>query len=292
LGPFSDDAAPDETGQAADREAELARLAKELPTEPVALCDIVAKVQETLQPLLRAIAVSLRCHAPDSLPALAVQETAARQAFLHLATLAARCVPGGRVRIEGDARPTSAEAHVQIEALRATVADIHHISEGDLALARRLVEIAGGEFTCRLDADAQAPFLAEIRLPLAAQIPVLAVDDNSDTLALLRRYLTGTPYRFTGTTDPAAVLPLAGEINPAAIIVDIMLPGMDGWELLGRLRQIPKLEGVPVIVSTVLPYEQLASTLGAAEFLPKPVSREALLSALDRWVRRRRTGSR
>jgi len=78
------------------------------------------------------------------------------------------------------------------------------------------------------------------------------------------------------------VLPLAGEIRPAAIIVDIMLPGVDGWELLGRLRENPKLGSVPVIISTILPYEQLASALGAAEFLPKPVSRKVLLSALDR----------
>jgi CheY-like chemotaxis protein len=71
-----------------------------------------------------------------------------------------------------------------------------------------------------------------------------------------------------------------------------MLPGVDGWELLSQLREHPRLAAVPFLISTILPYGELASALGAAEFLPKPVSREALLAALDRQVRRRPPGSR
>jgi len=63
-----------------------------------------------------------------------------------------------------------------------------------------------------------------------------------------------------------------------------MLPGTDGWELLGRLREHPSLEGVPVIVSTILPQDKLARTLGAAGFIRKPLSRETLLSTLDRYT--------
>jgi CheY-like chemotaxis protein len=126
---------------------------------------------------------------------------------------------------------------------------------------------------------------------MAGRIPVLAVDDNTDTLALLARYLGGTPYHFVGTADPKTALPLAVETRPAAIILDVMLPGIDGWELLSQLREHPKLARVPFLISTILPYQELANALGAAEFLPKPVSREALLAALDRQVRRRPPGS-
>jgi CheY-like chemotaxis protein len=65
-------------------------------------------------------------------------------------------------------------------------------------------------------------------------------------------------------------------------VLDVMMPEQDGWTLLGQLREHPTTRGVPIIVCTILPQEQLALTLGAAEFIRKPVSRKTLLSALDR----------
>ncbi len=282
----------DEAARQASREAELARLARAIPTEPTALCDIVGRVQETLQPLLRATGVSLRCHVVIDLPALAIQESVARQAFVHLTTIAARCVPGGRVRIATEDQPPAPYARVVFEAHRSVIVNARHIAENDLALARRLAEVAGGALELHLDETASMPFIAQLHLPVAGYFPVLIVDDNADTLALLARYLGGTPYRFVGTTDPRVAVSLAIENHPAAVILDVMLPGVDGWELLSQLREHPKLAAVPFLISTILPYQELAGALGAAEFLPKPVSREALLTALDRQVRRRPPGSR
>jgi len=121
-------------------------------------------------------------------------------------------------------------------------------------------------------------------LPPAEQAPVLAIDDNADTLKLYERYLSGSQYRLIGTPDPRQALSLAEQFDPAAILLDVMLPGMDGWELLGRLREHPLTAGVPVIVCTILPQEQLALALGAAAFIRKPVTREALLAVLDQWT--------
>ena len=61
-----------------------------------------------------------------------------------------------------------------------------------------------------------------------------------------------------------------------------MLPDIDGWDMLGRLRAHPKTSDKPVVVCTIMPQEQLALALGAAAFLQKPVSRETLLAELDR----------
>jgi CheY-like chemotaxis protein len=60
-----------------------------------------------------------------------------------------------------------------------------------------------------------------------------------------------------------------------------MLPGVDGWEILGRLREHPTTSSVPVIISTILLQEDLALSLGAAGFLRKPFTQTALLAALD-----------
>ena len=73
-----------------------------------------------------------------------------------------------------------------------------------------------------------------------------------------------------------------GEVSPKFIILDVMLPGTDGWELLGRLREYPQTRAVPIIVCTILPQEEFALALGAAGFLQKPVSRNTLLAELAR----------
>ena len=75
-------------------------------------------------------------------------------------------------------------------------------------------------------------------------------------------------------------------------MLDVMLPGIDGWELLGRLREHPRTRNVPVVISTILPQEQLALALGAAAFLRKPINRETLLSSLDRLLIRPETEPR
>jgi CheY-like chemotaxis protein len=77
---------------------------------------------------------------------------------------------------------------------------------------------------------------------------------------------------------------MAQTVAPRLIVLDVMLPDVDGWELLGRLRAHPGTQDVPVIVHTILPQEQLARALGADAFLRKPVGREALLALLDRTL--------
>ena len=73
--------------------------------------------------------------------------------------------------------------------------------------------------------------------------------------------------------------------------MDVMLPHIDGWDLLGRLREHPQTHGIPIVVCSILAEEQLALDLGAAAFIRKPVSREGLLATLDRCGRPSATGS-
>jgi CheY-like chemotaxis protein len=109
---------------------------------------------------------------------------------------------------------------------------------------------------------------------------LLIIDDNQGLLDLLNRYLTGQPCLMTGTRSSADGLRLAEETVPDAIVVDIMLPDMDGWELLQRLRARPRTAGIPVIVCSVLGDPGLARSLGASLCLRKPIDRETFLAAL------------
>lgn len=108
------------------------------------------------------------------------------------------------------------------------------------------------------------------------------VDDNHDLLELFQRYTAGTRYHLVGTSDPAQVIPLIERYAPRAILLDVMMPTIDGWQLLGQLRQHLATQSLPVVICTIVAQEELAFALGASDFLHKPVSRAGLLQVLDR----------
>jgi CheY-like chemotaxis protein len=73
-------------------------------------------------------------------------------------------------------------------------------------------------------------------------------------------------------------------VKPNAIILDVMMPEQDGWETLILFKAHPLTAAIPVIVVTILTDRELALSLGAADFLHKPVSREQLLAALEQVI--------
>ncbi|NIV31704.1 MAG: response regulator, partial [Anaerolineae bacterium] len=76
------------------------------------------------------------------------------------------------------------------------------------------------------------------------------------------------------------------EFSPQVILLDVMMPQIDGWEILGRLRQHPLTSHIPTVVCTILAQEELALSLGASAFVRKPVTRQVFLAALDRQIAR------
>lgn len=109
---------------------------------------------------------------------------------------------------------------------------------------------------------------------------VLVVDDNEGLVELLQRYLTDQVGHVIAASDGQKGLQMVQEIVPDAIVLDVMLPGTHGWEVLQRVRNNPRTAHVPVIVCSVINNPDLAYSLGASLFLPKPISREGLLNAL------------
>lgn len=109
---------------------------------------------------------------------------------------------------------------------------------------------------------------------------VLVIDDNQGLVELLRRHLTGLTCRVWTATNGSAGLELAAQFSPDAIILDVMMPEMDGWELLQRLRSHPSTSAIPVIVCSVFNDPELAYSLGASTILTKPVRQSDLVDAL------------
>lgn len=111
---------------------------------------------------------------------------------------------------------------------------------------------------------------------------ILIIDDNEGLVNLLDRYLTGNAYQVLSAQSGWQGLQLANELLPDAIILDVMMPEMDGWELLQRLKSIEQTAEIPVIICSVFNDPELAYSLGASLFIAKPVSRDDVLAALQK----------
>ncbi len=111
---------------------------------------------------------------------------------------------------------------------------------------------------------------------------VLAIDDDPDVIYLLQENLKETNYQVIGLTNGEEAVQKAKTLYPAAITLDIMMPGKDGWQVLHELQADPATNSIPVILLTIVDKKPLGYQLGAADYLLKPFDGEAVLHALER----------
>jgi len=111
---------------------------------------------------------------------------------------------------------------------------------------------------------------------------VVVVDDDRASLDLMTAYLDGLGVRIALARDGVEGLELIRALAPAAVVLDIRLPGLDGWEVLRRVRADEDTRAVPVVVVSILDEKHRGLGMGAAEYLIKPVARDALVGALRR----------
>jgi len=117
---------------------------------------------------------------------------------------------------------------------------------------------------------------------------VLVIDDEESARDLLRRTLEREGYDVVCAASADDGLRCAREARPDLITLDILMPHVDGWSVLTRLKSNPDLEDIPVIVVTMTDDPGLCHALGAAEYMAKPVDRSRLCSMVSRLVGRRR----
>ena len=264
---------------------ELAWL-KDVPLErPTNLGRALLSVLELVQPLAVQHGVRLETGPTDTLPDLAVHPVALKQTLLNLLGVAIPQSSSKRVRVSASVLQWDVVIRVQGAGSTAVSND----DAASLDIAHQLAELSRGSLT--LSDDART-FDATLTLPAVERLPVLAVDDNADTLQLLQRYTAGTRYRLVSTRDPEQVLSLVEKFSPQVIVLDVMMPQVDGWRVLGRLRQHPLASHVPIVVCTILAQEAMALSLGASAFIRKPVTRQALLETLDHQIALTETESR
>ncbi|WP_421861926.1 ATP-binding protein [Parvibaculum sp.] len=112
---------------------------------------------------------------------------------------------------------------------------------------------------------------------------VLIIDDDPATRDLLTRFLEKEGFRVASAADGREGLELARSLRPRVILLDVTMPRMDGWSVLRALRADPDLGATPVIMVTVLDEQSLAFSLGATDYLHKPIEWGHLKEAMERF---------
>ncbi|HEX6289157.1 MAG TPA: response regulator [Herpetosiphonaceae bacterium] len=176
-----------------------------------------------------------------------------------------------------------------------------------LAIVRRLVQLMGGEIelssavgqgsTFRFSlpthltqqpAAAQPPAVAQSERPRVAEERyrssdkplVLVVDDDVEVVYILEKYLRDDGYQIESAQNGEEAITKARQLHPFAMTLDVMLPGRDGWEVIQELKSDPQTSDIQIIMLSMLDNRQLGYSLGATDYLVKPVSRNDLLRRL------------
>jgi len=110
---------------------------------------------------------------------------------------------------------------------------------------------------------------------------VLVVEDDPQTNELLSLWLKDASYRTAQAFDGKQALRLARELKPYAIILDILLPGVDGWQVMEELKAEPETGMIPVIIVSILDRRQKGMQMGAFDYFVKPVGKRELLCRLE-----------
>nr|MBC8340989.1 response regulator [Pseudomonadota bacterium] len=113
---------------------------------------------------------------------------------------------------------------------------------------------------------------------------VLVIDDDPAAREIIQRTLVAGDLSVVTAASGDAGLKLAREIRPAVITLDVMMPGSSGWNVLERLKSDPELARIPVIMATIIEDRNLAYSLGAADYLCKPIDRADMLAVVERHM--------
>jgi PAS domain S-box-containing protein len=284
----------------------------ELAIEDLDLPRAFSEVQETMQPLAEKRAQQLVVECP---PRLGVRADARRfrQILMNLVGNAIKFSPEGarvqlRARREGrfvqlgihDGGPGIPEEKRELifhpfYRLPGKAAKAEGTGLG-LPITRRLVELHGANLRLESQLGQGTHFFFElpaVDLPVPRTVPrpadcahqrILVIEDDPAAARLISAQLQTAGYVVEACLRSQDALLAAVERQPDLITLDVIMAPINGWQLLLQLKQHPATRHIPVVLLTIVDQPAMGLTLGASEYLVKPVEREALLSAVARCL--------
>jgi signal transduction histidine kinase/CheY-like chemotaxis protein len=255
-----------------------------------------------------AHSIDLRVELGRRLGAVDADELRFKQVVLNLVSNAVKFTPdGGSVVICAEEVDTDLHVSVKDTGIGIPVEDRERIFESfqqggrgasreegtglGLTLSRRIVELLGGRMW--LESEVGVGSTVGFSIPMRrrrgkiqregqaqASASIVMIEDDRASLDLLTAYLSGAALRVTTTRDGQSGLDAVRRDRPSAVLLDILLPGIDGWAVLQELKAEADTKDIPVIVVSIVDERSRGTAMGAAAYLVKPVSRDDLLVAL------------
>jgi signal transduction histidine kinase/CheY-like chemotaxis protein len=286
----------------------------EMKLEPLDLADVVASAVSSLRPLMIRKRLQLVSEVPPLI--VSADRMRLRQILDNLLSNAIKFTPeGGRLtisgaRTDGGVRLSVADTGIGIarEDQQRVFEEFQQVGGGaghvagtglGLALTRRLAHAHGGtieleselgrgsRFTVTLPGEDISATLRGLPAPREADPSgrsggILLIEDDPGAVRMLSTYLEAEGYRVGVATDGESGLDAARRELPDAIILDVLLPGMDGWEVLRHLKQDNRICDIPVVMVSVVDDEDVGLALGAVDYFVKPIDPDKLLTRLGR----------
>jgi len=294
----------------------------ELRLQTLSVADSVDQVVKTVEPLVAKKSISLTSTVAGAGDMLA-DAGKVKQMLLNLVSNAIKFTPEGgsvtigAVRIKETIEISVTDTGIGISEsdLKSIFREFHQVDFGPgrkhegtglgLALTKRFALLHGGDVRAASRPNKGSVFT--LSLPVRAGVPpatetmaaaakngsgpiVLVVEDDPAAAELLTRQLSAAGYRTEVARTGNEALARARELQPAAITLDIILPEVDGWEIMTRLKSDATTSGIPIVVVSVVDNPELGLALGAIDYFVKPVDTGALIKRLNRFDFMRHSG--
>ena len=294
----------------------------ELRLQTLSVADSVDQVVKTVEPLVAKKSISLTSTVAGAGDMLA-DAGKVKQMLLNLVSNAIKFTPEGgsvtigAVRIKETIEISVTDTGIGISEsdLKSIFREFHQVDFGPgrkhegtglgLALTKRFALLHGGDVRAASRLNKGSVFT--LSLPVRAGVPpatetmaaaakngsgpiVLVVEDDPAAAELLTRQLSAAGYRTEVARTGNEALARARELQPAAITLDIILPEVDGWEIMTRLKSDATTSGIPIVVVSVVDNPELGLALGAIDYFVKPVDTGALIKRLNRFDFMRHSG--
>jgi CheY-like chemotaxis protein len=257
-------------------EAEAEQLISQARMEDLALCDLVSGIIATVTPLAAHRRIHVTSRVPDDLPFMRTSRTILRQAIMEVLTHALRQLDEGYIVLEG--------SFAQAVKLAITATGTFQVDEQKRAsfeIGQKLIASLGGQIELSSSAS---HWQANMTLPAAQDKLIVVMDDNAGLVELYQRYLSGGHYRIIEAHSADEAIQSAKENELKLIILDVMMPEQDGWEILQRLRSVQETHNTPILICSVLNEPEIAYSLGASDYITKPITQSDLLTKVEYWT--------
>jgi CheY-like chemotaxis protein len=266
-------------------QSEIRHIQSQSTPHQVEAAPFLQKTVMALQSLVEQYKATIDLQISERWMSVGTDQIVLRQALIYiLSQLIIQFPAGSRFSLAFDIRELEYEFQFTCEYEHRSTTDQETAQAPIVALSNQetlhgLVEALGGRITVP----------AESNLTLILEVPVipysiLMIDDNPDAITLFRNYLAHQPYQLLTAADGKQAMRMAREFRPELIVLDVMLPEQDGWEILQGLKKSPETRTIPVLICSVLDVSDLALSLGADGFLKKPPGEQDFLETLANFI--------